>query len=113
MPFEYHVDFSEADGYALITLTTRYFARYVTLSLKGRQQPFSDNYFDMLPGETKMVSVPLCDDTLDELKSRLCVTALNDLAKKGNRLTLGIARALIQASPRMLASSIPAKFGRK
>ena len=113
LPFEYHVDFAQEEGYALITLTTRYFARYVTLRLEGRRQPFSDNYFDMLPGETKMISVPLGDDTLDELKSRFSVTALNDVAKRGNRLTLSFARAAIRWKPDILKARISARIHRK
>lgn len=40
-----------------VTVSAKYFARAVWLTLDGTEHHFSDNYFDLLPGTSKTVSV--------------------------------------------------------
>jgi len=47
-----------ADDALLITVNARSLARFVELSLEGADVVFSDNYFDVLPGETVEIRCP-------------------------------------------------------
>ena len=47
----------KVDGGFDVTLTSDVFARGVFLSIEGLDNFFSDNYFDLLPGETRVIHV--------------------------------------------------------
>ena len=65
-----------ADGYD-VKLTTNCFARAVFLSIKGIDNFFSDNYFDMLPGSTRIIHVQTTK-SLNDFKHELEITTLAD-----------------------------------
>ena len=47
------------DGEIVVTVKADKFARIVCVSSDISLKPFSDNYFDLLPGESKTVTIPL------------------------------------------------------
>ena len=57
-----------------VTLRADAFARAVCLSIEGIDNFFSDNYFDLIPGEKKTVMVTTALP-LDEFKKQLTVTS--------------------------------------
>ena len=66
---------TKADGDKIaVTITADKFARLVCVSSDVSLKPFSDNYFDLLPGESKTVTIPLEDgidvkEQLDAIKA--------------------------------------------
>ncbi|MDR3294100.1 MAG: hypothetical protein LBT20_08380, partial [Clostridiales bacterium] len=68
------------NGEGIIRLTSKYFARFVKLELDGITEPFSDNFFDILAGETRTVTIavpPIWEDS--DLKERLSVRSVADV----------------------------------
>lgn len=71
------VEVEAADSGYVLSLTSDMFARGVFLSVDGIDSFFSDNYFDILPGQT--VSVHLTTGlTIDDLKRQLKIRSLAD-----------------------------------
>ena len=66
-----------AEGGYDVTVTTDVFARAVFLKIKGIDNFFSDNYFDLLPGESRTIHVTT-SLPLGEFKSQLAVMSLGD-----------------------------------
>ena len=64
------------DGYD-VTLTTDVFARGVFMSIKGIDNFFSDNYFDMLPWSSRTIHVRSAKD-MDTFKRELEIISLAD-----------------------------------
>ena len=64
------------DGVIEVTLKADKFARIVCVSSDVSLKPFSDNYFDLLPGETKIVTIPL-DEATDTEKQLKAVNAVS------------------------------------
>ena len=61
-----------------VTVTTDAFARMVNVTSDCVVLPFSDNFFDILPGKSKTVTIPLCEDfsaqeQLDSIEA-ICLT---------------------------------------
>jgi len=67
-------------GGARIELKTGTLAKDVFISLKGAQATYSDNYFDLLPGEIKTIDIKT-DTPFDEIKSGLKIISLRDTYK--------------------------------
>ncbi len=65
------------DGGYDVTFTTDIFARAVFAKIKGIDNFFSDNYFDLLPGQSHTISVST-DKPLDQFLSELEVISLGD-----------------------------------
>lgn len=65
-----------ADGYD-VTLTTDVFARAVFMKIKGIDNFFSDNYFDMLPGTSRTIHVRTSKD-LKTFSGELEIVTLGD-----------------------------------
>ena len=63
-----------AGGYE-VTVSTDNFARAVWLTIQGTDHHFSDNFFDLLPGTSKTVSIKTDLDP-EEFKSGLKITSL-------------------------------------
>lgn len=88
------------DGLAVIRLRCAVFARFVGLALPSGFQPFSDNYFDLLPGEEKTVTVPVDSDmTAGQMAQELRVRSLSDMEPAGTRLSDQKTRAKILMVP--------------
>jgi beta-mannosidase len=71
------VDTSGADGKYIVRITSPVLARSVYISLGSLDGQVSDNYFDLLPGETHEITITSAA-SLDELKSQLHVMSLTD-----------------------------------
>ena len=59
-----------------VTVKADKFARIVCVSSDLSLKPFTDNYFDLLPGESKVVTIPLMDD-VDADKQIRAITAVS------------------------------------
>jgi len=69
----------DGDGLALIEVEAGYLARFVELSLDDWDVIFSDNYFDVLPGETVQINCPMPEGwTVDDVGRSLNVFSLYD-----------------------------------
>lgn len=73
---------ASGDGYD-VTLTTDIFARGVFMSLEGIDNFFSDNYFDLLPGESRTIHVTT-DLSADDFKKQLKLCTLGDTYTAAN-----------------------------
>ncbi|MDE6057611.1 MAG: glycoside hydrolase family 2 protein, partial [Muribaculaceae bacterium] len=85
---DYKVDFAKADGGYDVTIGSDTFARGVFLSLDGIDNFFSDNYFNIMPGQSRTIRVttPLSEkDFRNQLKvmSMGDVHAMTDLTATG------------------------------
>lgn len=67
----------EADGYK-IELTTNKLAKNVYLRLDETEGFFSDNFFDLIPGETKVLQFKTEKNNIDQLSNKLKVISLMD-----------------------------------
>ena len=56
---------------AHIKVRAEKYARYVKLTMDDTYMPFSDNYFDLLAGEEKEVTIPLKKEIVDKAKNSL------------------------------------------
>lgn len=81
------VDFEikEKDGKAIITLTANSYARGVYLNRKTGHMPFSDNFFDMLKGETREISIDLEGETIEEFTKNFYLYSYGDIEPKQSR----------------------------
>ena len=69
------IDISESPDTYGVSLTAKFLAKNIFLSVEGFEGQFSDNYFDLLPGEKVTVTIPKCL-TLHEFKEKLKVLHL-------------------------------------
>jgi beta-mannosidase len=92
-PAQLKIDASGVKGSYKIHITSAVLARSVYLSFGSVEAQVSDNYFDLLPGETVEIEVTSAA-TLDALKAQLRVISLTDAfaAGGGQAATVGAAR---------------------
>lgn len=84
----------------VIRLKSEGFVRFLQLDLQGNSAPFSDNFFDLLPGEEKRVALPLeAPDSVEHLRERLRLRSLADMEPKGGRLSDAVTRLKIRLLP--------------
>ena len=57
-------------------ITSNAFAKYIQLTIAGKQVHFSNNYFDLLPNEKKLITL---DTPIDDLTKKVVVKTLADL----------------------------------
>ena len=57
-------------------ITSNGFAKYVQLTIAGKQVHYSDNYFDLLPNEKKLITI---DTPIYDLNKKVVVKTLADL----------------------------------
>jgi beta-mannosidase len=75
------------NGQAAITLQSDVFARSVFVELKGVLAPFSDNYFDLLPAQPKIISVAVPEGMGDDDVTRgLHLKSMADVEPKTSLL---------------------------
>jgi beta-mannosidase len=93
MPAQLKVDASGIKGSYKIRITSSVLARDVNLSFGSVDAQVSDNYFDLLPGETIEITVTSVS-ALDALKAQMKVISLTDafIAGGGQAATIGAAR---------------------
>ncbi len=75
---EIDVDIHKKGGKWIVELKSDQLIRNVYLSFEGYDTHFSDNYFDLLPGETIKVSCSV-DKNADLTKNELKIISLNDI----------------------------------
>lgn len=91
----------ERDGQLLkIHLKSDKFARLVRLESKTAEEPFSDNYFDLMPGEIKQVTVKIPDGTaLEDFQNGIGIMSLCDVKKDRSKLKVLKNKVKIFTSP--------------
>ena len=79
---------------AMMTLQSDTYARFLQVYSKSNTQPFSDNYFDLLPGESKVITqtVP-AGTTPADLKKDISFFSAGDIVPNGSRLSDFITKA--------------------
>ncbi len=79
---QFDISVEEIEDRFIITIKSNAFAKYVEVEFTKYDAILSDNYFDILPGETKKVEICKNDMesciTLSELRKQLKVTSLVD-----------------------------------
>jgi beta-mannosidase len=91
-PAALSVETTGGNGSYKVRITSRVLARSVYLSFGNLDVKVSDNYFDLLPGETAEIAVKSAV-SLDALKAQLKVISLTDaFAKNGQAATIGASR---------------------
>lgn len=85
---------------AKYVLKTDKFARLVCLSSKTNNNPFSDNYFDLIPGEEKVIYQKLDKTyTVSSLEKEISAFSLSDVVPKQSKLKDFILRCKVFLSP--------------
>ena len=90
-----------------LTVTTDRFARLVHLESSRTSLPFSDNYFDLLPGQSHTVTLAAEPDcTLRELAESIRVKSLSDVPFDRDPLHAAAKRIKVYLSPVNIANAI-------
>jgi beta-mannosidase len=91
-PAALKIETSGANGSYKLSVTSPVLARSVSISAGSLDVKLSDNYFDILPGDTIQI-VATTTSTLDKLKAQLKVLSLTDAFSTGGQgATVGAAR---------------------
>ncbi|MGA8672106.1 MAG: glycoside hydrolase family 2 protein [Terracidiphilus sp.] len=90
-PAQLAVETAGADGHYSIRITSPVLARSVYLSFGSIDAKVSDNYFDLLPGQTREIAAS-SSSTLEELKAQLRVISLTDAFVPSAPATAGATR---------------------
>lgn len=91
-PAQLKVETAGANGSYKIRVSSPVLARSVYLSFGNLDVKLSDNYFDLLPGETVEITAASAD-SLDALKAQLKVISLTDaFVTDGQPATVTVAR---------------------
>lgn len=89
-------DFVAHDGKIELNITSKKYARFVYIVNKVNSEPLSDNVFDILPGETITVTMPVYAGWKPE---DFIVTSLADVEPKGNKFTAWLLRVKTLLKP--------------
>ncbi len=90
-----------------INIKTDCFARLVRVCSSKSVMPFSDNYFDILPNETKEITIPADDSmTLRELAESIRVSSLCNITFDTNILKSKWKRVKLYLSPMNIANAL-------
>lgn len=104
-------DIKETDGLAVCTFRSDVYARYVYLESRYVDAPWSDNFFDLLPGEEKTVTVRMpYGITEDTLRADLSIKTLSDVTPKGSPADDRRLRLKLAAMPVNAISKLAFKF---
>jgi len=90
-PAQLKVETSGANGSYKIRVTSQVLARSVYLSFGNLDAQLSDNYFDLLPGETVEITATSAA-SLDALKAQLKVISLSDAFAPGDGQSATVSR---------------------
>lgn len=74
-----------SDGIATLTFKTDKFARFVRVYSKTITKPFSDNYFDILSGEEKTITLEVGDMTEERVAQDITLTNIAEIAPKASK----------------------------
>ena len=98
------------NGKAVIEVRSDTYARFVRLSTDATTAPFSDNFFDLLPGETRRVSIDASGTTEQEIAASLKVRHLAEVRKGESRFSQNLKRLAIFLIPINFGSYIYYRF---
>ena len=101
---------SFGDGEALVEVSSDKYARFVRLYTDATTVPFSDNFFDLLPGEKVRVSVRADGMTAEEFAASLKVRHLAQVRKGESRFLQNLKRLGIFLIPINFGSYIYYRF---
>ena len=87
------------NGVAKITVKSDKFARLVRLHSKTITKPFSDNYFDILPDEEKVITIECQDMTAEQVKEDLVLSSVCDVVPKGSKFSDNLFRLKVFIIP--------------
>jgi beta-mannosidase len=97
---EYQKEVRVENGTVYITLTSNKFARLVRVTDRYSMQPFSDNWFDLLPGESKTITLPYYEGfNVNNLE----IISSVDVQPKGSKLYDNLIKAKFILNPVNLA----------
>ena len=83
-----------------ITLRSDKFARFVNISSRASTRPFSENYFDIMPGESKTVTVKFDESANAETQlSSIDVISFSDIEMRSMTGKEKIAQIKMLLSP--------------
>lgn len=85
---------------AILALQTDSYVRFLQMHSKQNTRPFSDNYFDLLPGEKKIVTqaVP-AGITAEDVEKDISFFSAGDIVPKGSRLSDFATKASVFLRP--------------
>ena len=108
---ELSLDISVSGGTAKIKVKAKKYARYVKLLANGISEPFSDNYFDLVAGEEKLVTLPVpADMTEDRAREIISVTSIAGIKPKQSKFADFLFRTKIRLIPINIANWIAYHF---
>lgn len=90
-----------------IDVTSDKYARFVKLDCANSTEPFSDNFFDILPGETKRVTIRKDRELelMDQAKA-ISVYSLCNIKPSNNRLDTKLKQMKVFLSPVNIANAV-------
>ena len=90
-----------------IDITSDKYARFVKLDCANSTEPFSDNFFDILPGETKRVTIRKDRELeLMEQAKAISVYSLCNIKPSNNRLDTKLKQMKVFLSPVNIANAV-------
>lgn len=90
-----------------ITVKSDAFARLVKVESDKSVLPFSDNFFDILPNESKTVTIYKDENmSLQELAQSITVYSLSDIPMNKNKVDILFKKAKVYASPVNISNAI-------
>ncbi len=90
-----------------ITVKSDAYARLVKVESDKSVLPFSDNFFDILPNESKCVSIKADESmTLRQLAESITVYSLSDIPMNKNKIDILLKKAKVYASPVNISNAI-------
>ena len=101
---------SVADGKATVEVRSDAYARFVRLYTDATTSPFSDNFFDLLPGETRRVEIALDGTDAESFAASLKVRHLAQVKKGESRFVQNLKRLGIFLIPINFGSYIYYRF---
>ena len=108
---ELSLDITVAGGVATIKVKAKKYARYVKLFAAGISEPFSDNYFDLVAGEEKVITLPVPEDmTADKARKIISVTSIAGIKPKQSKFADFIFRMKIRLIPINIANWVAYHF---
>ena len=96
---------------ANLEITSDAYARFVEIRLKGYSTMLSDNYFDLMPNQTKTVTFKLpYGETQESVEKLISVRSLTDVPRKYTAARDKLTKLSIFLNPVNLANYIARTF---
>ncbi len=102
-----HMTAKIENAQAVLSLTADKYTRFLQMHSKSNSEPFSDNYFDLLPGETKIITQKVdASVTENDLYADISFFSAGDIVPKGTAFTDFITKMSVLLRPINLGSYI-------